>query len=160
MSKCSLPSRGRGPMPSQGVPRDHSPLTFLSPRSGQRDRSNRNQTSPSPAQTPHGPPLPRTSLERPHGPHPPPIQAHLCRNPSSAPLAHVQVALDPACPLPPPGRDLHVHVPCWTHLPLCLWVSAPSNLLPHHHPDPKAGLGVLGGPPWEGKLHEGRAGLV
>lgn len=115
---------------------------------------------PSPLlKTPMAPLLRRTSPGRPHGPHPPPIQAHLCGNPST-PLAHVQDALDLACPLPPPGHDPHVHVPCWTHLPLCLWVSAPSNLAPHHRPDPKAGLGVLGGPPWEGKLHQSRAGLV
>lgn len=56
-SSAAFLPRSRGPTLSQGAPHDHSRLTFLSPHSGQRDGSNRNQ--PPPYSNPHGLPLPR-----------------------------------------------------------------------------------------------------
>lgn len=69
---------------------------------------------------------PRTSLEHPQGPRPPPVQLHLRGTPCSTPLAHEQGAPELACP-PTPGRDLSVHFPACMPSPLCLWVSPPAT---------------------------------
>lgn len=134
----------------------HSCLHTVARGTGQTETS-----PPTPTQTPTASLPPRTSLEHPQGPRPPPVQLHLRGTPCSTPLAHEQGTPEPACP-PTPGHDLPAHFPARMPSPLCLWVSAPSNLVPHHPPDTKAGLGVLVarhlGSPRHGKGSSTKAG--
>ena len=87
--------------------------------------------TPTPTQTPHSLPSPGNI------PRVPPWPTATSR-PTSASQDSLLNTLCPhaGCPgagLPTTaGHDLHVHFPACMPSPLCLWVSAPSNLVPHH----------------------------
>ena len=159
MSKCSLPSRSRGPTLSQGVPCNHSPLTFLSPRSGQRNGQTETRP-PTPTQTPHSLPSPENIPRVPPWP-----------TPTSHPTSPSQDSLlNTPCPragcpragLPTtPGHDRHVHFPARMP-PLSAVGLGPQQPGPSSPPGLKAGLGVLVarhlGGPHHGKGSSTKAG--